>query len=114
MTKKITQKMLTRFRTSPSAHQSRLTSGEGVKAMRAGVSSQPNAWQDVCTMTPPMTATTSRMTAWPMNDTPHWAAMRPSAGMLCAMSIMTASVVTCSVVSGGSPGSRPMKTISAE
>ena len=52
--------------------------------------------------------------AWPMNDTPHWAAMRPSAGMLCAMSIMTASVVTCSVVSGGSPGSRLMKTISAE
>ena len=39
------------------------TSGEGVKTMRAGVSSQPNAWQDVCTMTPPMTATTSRMTA---------------------------------------------------
>ena len=65
-------------------------------------------------MTPPMTATTRRIMAWPMNDTPHWAAMRPSAGMLCAMSIMTASVVTCSVVSGGSPGSRPMKTISAE
>ena len=65
-------------------------------------------------MIPPRIATVSRMTACQMNDTPHCAATRPSAGMLCAMSIMTASVVVCSVVSGGSPGSRPTKTISAE
>ena len=43
MTAKMMQKMLARFRTSPTAHQRRFTSGEGVKTTWAGVSSQPNA-----------------------------------------------------------------------